>query len=172
MTAEKAKAAEVEERVDVDALMDQVRRRVEERRSSGEYEKGMREPAFGELALHDELAASANRVAAAARMPDVVPGLYPVPPGRDEDTPIDGAKEALEAVRAPAGIADRAMGLARQVARKAVGNRLDQFVRSVEEFFTASSDNARVAAERLIALERRVAELEAGNAGKAGNEQA
>lgn len=166
MTAEKAKAAEVEERVDVGALMDEVRRRVEERRSSGEYEKGMREPAFGELALHDELAASANRVAAAARMPDVVPGLYPVSPGTDEASAGERAEEALEAVRAPAGIADRAMGLARQVARRAVGNRLDQFIRSVEEFFTASSDNARVTAERLMALERRVAELESEKAGK------
>lgn len=166
MTAEKAKAAQVEERVDVDALLDQVRRRVEERRSLGDYEKGMREPTFGELALHDELAASANRVAAAARTLDIVPGLHPTPPGSDLDSTGERADEAVEAVRASAGFADRAMGLARHVAMKAVGNRMDQFIRSVEEFFTATSDNARVTAERLIALERRVAELEAEKAGE------
>ncbi|RIK04159.1 MAG: hypothetical protein DCC49_13600, partial [Acidobacteria bacterium] len=153
-------------RVDVDALMDEVRRRVADRRASGEYEEWMREPAFAELALHDELAASANRVAAAARLPDVVPGLYPVPPGSIDDSPDERAQEALEAVQAPAGVANRAIGFARHVVRKAVGNRMDQFIRNVEEFFAASSDNARVTAERLIALERRVAELESEKAGK------
>lgn len=160
MTAEKAKEVQVEERVDVDALMEQVRRRVEERRSSGEYDEAMCEPVFGELALHDELAASANRVAAAARSLDVVPSLHPVRPGGDQVSAGERADEVLKAVRAPVSLADRAMGLARQIAMKAVGDRIDQFIRTVGEFFTASSDNTRVMAERLIALERRVADLE------------
>lgn len=161
MTNGKAEAVEVEERVDVDALMEEVRRRVAERRASGDYGGDVREPAFAELALYDDLAASANRVAAAARLPDVVPSLSPIPPGAgSEGDDLSSEVELATLPTSQRGIAERAMGLARQVARKAVGNRLDQFIRSVEDFFAASSDNSRITAERVIALERRVAELE------------
>lgn len=157
---------EPENTVDVDALMDEVRRRVEERRAAGEYGDLDDTPTFAELALFDDLAASANRVGAAARIPGIVPELFPKEPGRN-GSGGNGSTDQIETapVAPAAGVGDRAIGLARRVVRKAVGDRIDQVIVHIEEFFAAAADNSRVSAERVIALERRVDELERHQAG-------
>lgn len=124
-----------EERVDVEALMEEVRRKVDERRARGEYGRLDDQPAFDELAQHDELAASANRVGEAADIPGAVAKLYE-----------DGE--------------DRRPGAIARFGRRVVGARISFFMERVLDFMGVAADNSRVAAERIVALERRVAELE------------
>lgn len=157
MSGDDSEVSDLEYRVDVEALMEEVRARADRRRASGIYDDEMREPALVELALYDDLAASTNRLQAAARLPGLVPALSPVPPGGGVDEEKPGEEGSPEITH---GAIDRAMAMARRVLRKAIGDRLDNFMTGVAEFVTESSYNSRIATERIISLERRIAELE------------
>lgn len=158
---------EREEKVDVAALMDEVRRRVAERRAAGEYPPELDdERPFAELAFYDELAASANRVASSAVIPEITPKLRPRLPG---ETGLIGMadEDAEELTLADLGLVDKGLVLARRATRKVVGARIDNFINHVASFMLTAAESSKLAAERIIALERRVAELEATTAATA-----
>ncbi len=151
-------------------LMREVKRRVEERKRQGLYEGTDDSLPFAELALEDDLAAAANRVAAAARIPSVVPELQAPPPheGRalDSDeahkTQTEPATLAGDRSHPPSAALVRTAALVgRRAFRLLVGDRVDRFVDGAVDFFFSTASFARVAAERIVALESRVAELEA-----------
>lgn len=144
--------------------MREVRDRVAARREAGEYGRLDDTPTFAELAMHDELAASANRMAAAARTTGLVPPLTPSRPGREagrsldaepSDSGDDGTPPNL-----PEGVAGRLFGVARRVADRTFGSRLSNFLDRLQGFIAISADNSRVTAERVIALDAKVNQLE------------
>ncbi|MER3396185.1 MAG: hypothetical protein C4319_05320 [Acidimicrobiia bacterium] len=157
-----------------ETLMKEVKSRLDVRRRAGLYGDEDDALPFAEAALEDDLAAAANRLAAAARIPSIVPDLrLPAP----HDEPLDmGTSTELE-VRAsevsesapqigstqpPASrvLLGAAFSAGRKVFRAIAGDRIDRFIDGSAEFFFAAADFAREASERILALERRVRELE------------
>lgn len=156
--------------------MEEVERRSRERQRGGLLGDGDDALPFAAAALEDDLAAAANRVAAAARVPSIVPDLrIPAPHDDHEDAPTSRSPDAdveeeperagklAEASAGPPAseLILRAVSSAgRKAFRMVAGDRIDRFVDGSVEFFYATAVFARVASERLMALERRVRELE------------
>ncbi len=150
-------------------LMREVKRRVDKRKRQGLYEGTDDSLPFAELALDDELAAAANRVAAAARIPSVVPELQAPPPHEAGPLDTDDAHKTQtdplshsgdRPQSASAALVRTATAVGRRAFRLLVGERVDRFVDGAIDFFFSTASFARVTAERIVALESRVAELE------------
>lgn len=169
---------------EAEELTRQVRERVERRRAAGFY--GRREldnVPFSELALNDDLAASANRLAAAADIEGLVPDVYGLAPHElrqanakrpgdeiaengdsneaDEPGPRRGSTSTLSAPDRPLrAMVERGSALARRAMRAVVGERVDRFLERSLEYFAETALFAELATRRILELEARVAALE------------
>lgn len=155
-------------------LMEEVERRVEARRREGLYGDDDDRMPFAQVALEDDLAAAANRLAVAARIPSIVPDLrVPAPHDARDDASPQGSSEGPEGeetrrpeeVPQPPPPASRvllrtAYSAGRKVFRAFAGERIERFVDGSVEFFHASAAFAREATERILTLEQKVRHLE------------
>ncbi len=158
----------------IEEMMQEVRRRAGERRREGLYAGLDDALPFAEEALRDDLAAAANRVAAAARIPSIVPEL-PVPAPHDGGDELPGRRsqdaseksETIEPVASASqtpSASDLIFKAVSSVGKKAfrvvVGDRVERFIEGSVEFFQATAGFSREVAERILLLERRIEELE------------
>lgn len=171
-------AAEAEE------LVRQVRERVERRRATGSYApRDLDDVPFSELALRDDLAASANRLAAAAEIEGMVPDFYGLGPHEpqparprqtgeefaqngDPDS-ADEAERRVAITSIPSApehplrvVVNRGSALARRAIRAVVGERVDRFLERSLDYFAEAAHFAELATRRILELEARVSELE------------
>jgi hypothetical protein len=152
-------------------LMEEVERRVEQRRREGLYGRNDDALPFAEAALEDDLAAAANRLAAAVRVPSIVPDLrVPTPHDGDGEIPESDSVRHDNDISVPVGEAGvpsayelvlRAVSSAGKKAFRVIaGDRVDRFMDGSVEFFYATAAFAREVCERILALEQRVRDLE------------
>lgn len=143
--------------VDSAALMADIRAEVERRRAAGAYPRSLDDlPPFADLGLDDELVASIHRLESLSRIPGITPVIEEVAPG--PEGPVQPAGH--EGRSRGAVMVDRGLVLARAVARRAVGPRLERVVRTGAEYLMASAHHGRIVVTRILANEARVARLE------------